>query len=468
VTPGLIGPNQILGRNEEEWYPSYADPQRYYIEEILPKKLPLDLEYVRHPSLVKDMQYLVLGIKETVCKAISGKLVLQNKSQLYLLGTDVMLSLISFGLAHMLRFAGLVAAQELSPFLHLFLFVILLRLLYFVYFGLYRTLIRYISYTDVWNVLKAIATSSILFIGLTFLFNFRTFPRSVLFIDGFCLFVCMTAVRLGLHLIRERQGRLPIAEEKKRRVFIFGAGDAGALVFRCLRASQEAYEVIGFLDDDPAKRHKTLYGHKVLGNRFNLEAMVKLHQAHEVLLALPSAPARDIAAIVKACQNAGVLYWFFPTLSEGQGAQRAEPLFETPHVPLTSAALPAILTGKRVLVAGTSGAVGLELCWQILRFAPERLPVLERYEPSLTVLVSQLQQTFPTARITPILCSPVGNARLEAVFAQYSPHVVFQNAMRKYLPFFDFQTAGILHANYLTTFALAKQAMRSGCTYVLL
>jgi FlaA1/EpsC-like NDP-sugar epimerase/lipopolysaccharide/colanic/teichoic acid biosynthesis glycosyltransferase len=468
VTPGLVGPNQILGRNEEEWYPPGADPQQYYIEEILPKKLLLDLEYVRHPSLVKDLQYLMLGIKETVCKAISWKLVLQNKSQLYLLGTDVILSLISFGLAHLLRFEGIVAAQELSPFLHLFPFMILMRLPCFVYFGLYSTLIRYISYMDVWNVLKAISTSSILFVGLTFLFNLRTFPRSVLFIDGLCLFIFMTAVRLGLRLLRERQNRSQTAEEMKRRVFIFGAGDAGALVFRYLRTAQEAYEVIGFLDDDPAKRHKTLFGHKVLGNRFNMGALVRLYQAHEVLLALPSARARDIAAIVQACQNAGVSYRFFPTLSEGQGVQRAEPLFETPDVPLTSTSLPAILTGKRVLVAGTSGAVGLELCRQILRFAPERLLVLERYEPSLTALVLQLQQTFPTTRIMPILCPPAGNTNLEAIFAEYSPHVVFQNAMRKYLPFFDFQTASILHANYLTTFALAKQAMRSGCTHFVL
>jgi FlaA1/EpsC-like NDP-sugar epimerase len=259
-----------------------------------------------------------------------------------------------------------------------------------------------------------------------------------------------------------------MAEEKKRRVFIFGAGNAGALVFRCLRASQEAYEVIGFLDDDPAKRHKTLYGRKVLGNRFNLAALVQLYKAHEVLLAIPSAPARDIAAIVQACHNAGVPYRFFPTLSARRGVQRAEPLFQTADVPLTSTALPAILTGQRVLVAGTSGAMGLELCRQILRFAPERLVVLERYEPSLTALVSQLQQTFPTACITPILCPPAGSANLDAVFAEYSPHVVFQNAMRKYLPFFDFQTASILHANYLTTFALAKQAVRSGCTHFVL
>src|SRR5438132_4962982 len=159
-----------------------------------------------------------------------------------------MLSFISFGLAHMLRFEGLVVAQELSPFLHLLPFMVLMRLPCFVYFGLYRTLMRYISYTDIGNVLKAITTSSLLFISLTFLFDMRAFPRSVLFLDGLCLFVCMTAVRLGLRLFRTWQGRSQMAEEKKRRVFIFGAGNAGALVFRRLRASQEAYEVIGFRD----------------------------------------------------------------------------------------------------------------------------------------------------------------------------------------------------------------------------
>ena len=468
VTPGLVGPNQILGRNEEDWYPPGVDPQQYYIEEILPKKLPLDLEYVRHPSFFKDVQYIGLGIKETVCKAISWKLVLQNKSQIYLLGTDFLLSMISFGISYLLRFEGVADVNELTTFLHLLSAMLLIRLPCFVYFGLYSTLIRYLSYIDIWNVLKAISTSSILFVGLAFLANFRTFPRSVLFSDGLCLFVFMTVVRLGLRLTHEMQGRSQTTEEKKQRVLIFGAGNAGALVFRCLRASQEAYEVIGFLDDDPAKRRKTLYGCKVLGNRFNLEALVKLYQAQEVLLALPSAPARDIAAIVQACQSAGVPYRFFPMLSQERGIQRAELLFKTPDVPLTTTTLPTILTGKRVLIAGTSGALGLELCRQLLRFTPERLLVLERYEPSLTALVSQLQQTFPTARITPILCPPAGNADLEAVFAQYSPHVVFQNAMRKYLPFFNFQISSILHANYLTTFALAQQAACSGCTHFVL
>ncbi len=75
--------------------------------------------------------------------------------------------MISFGLAHVLRFEGIVLTRNMRrAFLHLLPLVVLVRLPCFVYFGLYRTLIRYISYTDIWNVLKAVSTSSILFLRL--------------------------------------------------------------------------------------------------------------------------------------------------------------------------------------------------------------------------------------------------------------------------------------------------------------
>ena len=89
VKPGLVGPNQILGRNEEEWYPPGVDPQQYYIESILPKKLLVDLEYVEQSSIFKDIKYILFGIKETLFKILSWKLILQNKSQIYLLCIDI-------------------------------------------------------------------------------------------------------------------------------------------------------------------------------------------------------------------------------------------------------------------------------------------------------------------------------------------------------------------------------------------
>ena len=71
MKPGLAGPNQILGRNEEELYPPGVDPVKYYIEHILPRKLPLDLEYINDPSFFKNLKYLFLSVKVTISGAVS-------------------------------------------------------------------------------------------------------------------------------------------------------------------------------------------------------------------------------------------------------------------------------------------------------------------------------------------------------------------------------------------------------------
>src|SRR6266699_6910869 len=149
LTPGLVGPNQILGRNEEEWYPPGVDPQQYYIESILPQKLLVDLEYIQQASTFKDIKYILLGIKETLCKALTWKLVLQNTSQLYLLCIDTLLVFSSFTLANLLRFEGVLRTTDLVTLLPLLPIFILLRIFCFFYFGLYSTLIRYISVTDI-------------------------------------------------------------------------------------------------------------------------------------------------------------------------------------------------------------------------------------------------------------------------------------------------------------------------------
>jgi FlaA1/EpsC-like NDP-sugar epimerase len=110
----------------------------------------------------------------------------------------------------------------------------------------------------------------------------------------------------------------------------------------------------------------------------------------------------------------------------------------------------------------------MELCRQILSFAPQRLMILERYETSLTELVTRLQQMSPSARITPILCSPVDNGPIKDVFLDYRPDIVFHNAMRKYPPFLPFQIESIIRANYLATFTLAQHAASTGCSHFVL
>ena len=471
IKPGLVGPNQILGRNEEEWYPPDVDPQQYYIETILPKKLPVDLEYVRHSSVSTDLNYLFLGVKETIFKAVNWKLVLQNRSQLYLLVTDVVLCLVSFVvLAPLLRF-GLPEGLDTTFFYRLLPAVIIIRLLCFVYFGLYGTLIRYLSFHDIIAVIKGVSAGSLMLVSLTFFIDFRTFPRTVFFLDWLCLILLMASLRSALRLFRDWHGKNQLNEET--RVLIFGAGDAGALAYRSLLAEKDnAFTVVGFLDDDPVKRHKTLYRKKVLGNRYTIEAVVKLYQVHEIILAIPSAPAHEIDRVVQACQLAGISYRVFPTLKDmspiiNPPAREISlaTLLNTQDVRMDAEAVRTLLQSKNVLVTGSCGALGLELCRQILHFSPRKLVIIDRYESYLTELVTRLLNTNAGELIVPVLCSPNSNGEITKVFDEYQPRVVFHTATRKYTPFFDIKVEDVVRVNYLSTFALAKEAVRCGCEY---
>ena len=477
VKPGLVGPNQILGRNEDEWYPPGVDPQQYYIESILPKKLPIDLEYVRHTSTFNDLRYIILGAKATLCKALSWKLVLQNRSQLGLVGIDLVLSLSSMILAHLLRFEGWPTGVDASNFLQLLPAAVLVRVPCFVYFGLYSTLIRYLSYADMLNVCKGVSVGSLLLVGWATLSPLSYFSRAVFLIDWLSLIFLMSAARFALRLVWEWQAKAG-QPQYQRRVLIYGAGYTGSLAYRFLMGDTErVHEVVGFLDDDPAKRYRTLHGKKVLGNRFNIESVVKLYQIHEILLAMPYATPHDLYKITRACHSAGVRYRFFPIPHDHESPDRLsmagrevplKPLLITPTIDCNQSAVRTILEGKCVLLAGAGGALGLELCQQILRFSPQKLIIVDRYEPYLTERVSRLLQALPDACIVPVLCPPSGHESLAKAFLDHKPHIVFHNAMRKYLPFFPFQVDSIVQTNYLFTFALARQAAQAACNYFVL
>jgi FlaA1/EpsC-like NDP-sugar epimerase/lipopolysaccharide/colanic/teichoic acid biosynthesis glycosyltransferase len=473
VKPGLVGPNQILGRNEEECYPVGVEPEQYYIQEILPQKLPVDLAYVQTSSTFSDLKYIAYGVKETLFKALNWKQVLRNRSQIYLLCADTILSLASIVLAHTLRFAGFTHDQNV-PFESLLPLVVSVRILCFISFGLYRTLIRYLSFHDIVGVLKGVTAGSILLVCLTTLLRFEGLSRLVFLLDWLCLVFLMSFLRFYLRSYWERHAGQH--KHKRRNALIFGAGDAGVLAYCSLMAEKEVlYKVVGFLDDDPVKRHKTIYGRKVLGDRFTLGMVVQLYQVQEVFLAIPGAPLHEVAKIIEACQRAEVSYKVFPTLQapprstallhlEGHVAQ----LLETPDIEMDAPAVQRLVQGKNVLVIGASGALGIELCRQVLQLSPHKLVIMDRYESYLTDLLAHLMSTIHADRadrVYPVLCRSSSSEKIADVFLEHQPHIVIHAAARKYRPLFNIGAEHVVRDSYLYTFALAKQAASHGCHY---
>ena len=308
VKPGLIGPNQILGRNEEELYPPGVDPQQFYLEEILPKKLPVDLAYIDDQSFGKNLKYLILGLWVTIAGAVSRQHLWHNRSQIFLFLMDTSSCVASFTLAHFLRFDCQVPSLCLAPLYPLLLWAVLVRLPIFIACGFYYVLIRHLSLFDIKKVIKGVALASGAFVVAAYFLGLTTgYPRAVFVTDWFCLTTFLVGYRAMAKKLYLRYKRPPSTAAVKKPVLIWGAGDCGELCLRFLQKEQQpAYEIIGFIDDDPKKRGKRLGGVKILGDRHQLSIIQQLFKVEQVFIAVANVSSLARQQMLDSCRQAGL------------------------------------------------------------------------------------------------------------------------------------------------------------------
>ena len=231
VKPGLAGPSQILGRNEEELYPPGVDPKQYYLDHILPQKLPIDLQYIDDRSFCKDLKYLFLAVKVTIADAIARRHLADNLGQILLMASDMACCLLSFTLAHLLRFDNF-ADPSLNEVLLRFLpWTVLARLPVFIYFNFYHSLISHLSLYDIKRVFQGVAVSSLALVGLSFFLGHAVgYSRAVFLIDWFCLTTLLIGYRALFKMLHQRFYGATNNNGDKKRVLIWGAGDWGTAV----------------------------------------------------------------------------------------------------------------------------------------------------------------------------------------------------------------------------------------------
>jgi lipopolysaccharide/colanic/teichoic acid biosynthesis glycosyltransferase len=303
VRPGIVGPNQVSMRNEEELYPQGADVKDYYLKHIMPQKLKVDLDYIEKRSFLKDLKYLFQGVTVTITGAIGRRHLFENRSQIALFTLDIFLCIFSYFLAYLLRLDGRFPPEDLAIFLHILPWLIVIRMSVFAYFGLYYTLIRYISVNDAIEIVKGVTFSTILIVALVFFLGERSHPRAVFFMDWFILIGLMGGSRLSLRVLREHiQGR---NNGTHKNILIYGAGDMGDLALRYLKIQNNG-QIVGFIDDDPKKRRKYFQGLKVLGDRYDIGALARLYQVNEVVVAISDLSRSDLGHIRSICEKAEV------------------------------------------------------------------------------------------------------------------------------------------------------------------
>jgi FlaA1/EpsC-like NDP-sugar epimerase len=355
---------------------------------------------------------------------------------------------------------------------------LVIKPLFFYLFGMYRRMWVYASIRELRLVAVGVTASSIVVAVILVIFTsqklFIGFPRSVLIIDWLLSIIFIGGIRFLLRLIAEnvKSFNSSTSTGEVKRALIIGAGDAGALVVRELQKNPDLNMIpIGFLDDNPAKMGQQIHGIQVLGNVNDISKVVESKRVDEVVIAIPSAAGKVIRTIADICRLKGIPFRTMPGIYELIGGKVSinrlrevdiTDLLRRQPTHMKEELVGDILTGKMVMVTGAGGSIGRELCRQISRWNPAGLILLGHGENSIFETLLEIQESFPSLPLTPVIVDVRDNRRLQMAFEKHKPEVVFHAAAHKHVPLMEMNVPEAVNNNVLGTRNVVQICVKLG------
>ncbi len=337
----------------------------------------------------------------------------------------------------------------------------------FYAFRLYRSLWRFASLPDLIQIAKAVLVGSLFILCLGFFYDrLEAIPRSVPILYAALLLILIGTPRV---LYRAWKDKVTTRLSGKR-ALIIGAGRAGEMLVRELKAQHPEYRPVILVDDDLKKHGREIRGVRVVGGCHKIPKLVANYHIDVILIAIPSATDRQMRRIVEYCEQAEVPFLTLPSLKEslfyrsvGMGLREVsiEDLLGREPAQLDWHAIHTHLCQKTVMVTGAGGSIGSELCRQLASLPVERLILFELCEYNLFRIESDLRRNFPKLPIVPILGNITDQVSVRQVLASHRPQVVFHAAAYKHVPLLETQLREAVLNNCLGTRILAEVAIEA-------
>lgn len=383
-----------------------------------------------------------------------------------LLVVDILIVTVVPFISFLIRFEGTIPQLYLDELPTYILAVITVCLATFYLFGLYHTLWRYAGIQEMLRIVAAVTVSSVLLLVGTGLLGMKI-PFSVQGINGMLIILLLGGSRVAVRLVRRmRQANLA----PSIRVLIIGAGDAAAMIAR--EINQRYYQtktLVGFIDDDPYKQQMMMYGGTVIGTRNDIMTVVQQHGVTEIIVAMPSVKGTVMRDIMNTCKQTACAVKTLPGLYElidGQVTIQQlrnidiEDLLGRDPVQLDLTEITSYIQGKVVLVTGAGGSIGSELSRQIAKLQPRQLLLLGKGENSIYDIDAELRAKYPNHDMIPLIADVRDKDRINSIFEQYRPQVVFHAAAHKHVPLMEVQPVEAVGNNIFGTKNVAEAADR--------
>lgn len=369
-------------------------------------------------------------------------------------------------------FAG-IPAEYLMKFERIIPFNILLTLLFFALWKLYKSVWRYASATELLNIVFATTCAAIAQIILCNVMN-QKMPRSYYMIYWFLLFGMCCVIRFSYRILRlinskriDRAGK-----ENRNNVLLIGAGAAGNAILKEIESSSYLnLNVKCIIDDNPGCHGKFLRGVPIVGGRDKIIDAVGQYAVDEIIFAIPSANTQTRKEILDICKESGCKLRTLPGIYQLINGDvsvsklkevEIEDLLGRDPIEINTEEVLNYVSGKVVLVTGGGGSIGSELCRQIAGHHPKQLVIVDIYENNAYDIQQELIRKHPELNLQVLIASVRNTARINDIFATYRPNIVFHAAAHKHVPLMEVSPNEAIKNNVMGTYKTAKAADKYG------
>ncbi len=293
-------------------------------------------------------------------------------------------------------------------------------------------------------------------------------PRSFYFFYGIFLLILTVVGRYSYRLLRMAKGMLTGQKDEHKNVLIVGAGSAGdSLIKEIVDSKYINMHIVGAVDDDVMKRGSYIHGIKVYGGRHMIPDLVEILHVHEIIIAIPSAPAKKMRELLEICKDTGCDLKRLPGMYQLVNGDVSvtklkhvdvNDLLGRDPVEVDLDSIMGYVSGQVVMVTGGGGSIGSELCRQIASHNPKQLIIVDIYENSAYDIQQELLQKYENLNLVTLIASVRNTKRMDEIFAAYRPKIVYHAAAHKHVPLMEDSPNEAIKNNVLGTWKVVQAA----------
>ena len=343
----------------------------------------------------------------------------------------------------------------------------IITLVIFWSFRMYHSLWQYASIAELYKIVEACIVAELMHLALTAFMDWML-PRSCYFMSGVFLIMAMGASRFMYRMLRTVIQEYRHTSEQVK-IMIIGAGEATNILMREISNSRylDNSKVICIIDDDPQKIGKYIRGVKIIGNRDKIKECARYYGIDEIIYAIPSSDVDTKHKILNICKETPCNLKILPgvyqlvdgevSINDIRNVDVLDLLGREP-VKVDIESIMGYVKNKCIMVTGGGGSIGSELCRQLASHQPKCLVIFDIYENNAYDIQQELKRDFPKVNVVTLIGSVRNMSRLDSVFKEYQPDIVYHAAAHKHVPLMEDSPNEAVKNNVVGTWYLAQMA----------